>query len=145
MKSRHCAAIVLGAVLVLAGCRNEVPPGRPDRASGPDHTWMGIPTAYTTAASIVRGTVRFVMDWGDLVDTTDASYASGETATITHVWTSPGVMPVRVQAINSAAPEKASLWSWPESVNVILDSVPVIDTVEGPSLVMRGVVVRFTV
>jgi outer membrane protein assembly factor BamB len=104
-----------------------------------------MPTTYTAAATIARGTVRFVMDWGDLVDTTEASYASGETASITHVWTSPGTMSVKVQAINSAAPGKTSLWSWPESVDVILDSVPMIDTVEVPPVAMRGVEVDVTV
>jgi outer membrane protein assembly factor BamB len=148
MKSRYVAAIILGATLLFfisTGCRNEVPPSRPAGPHGPDYTWTGIPTTYTAAATIARGTVRFVMDWGDLVDTTDASYASGETATVTHVWTSPGTMSIKVQAINSAAPAKASLWSWPESVDVILDSVPVIDTVETPPLVMRGVEVYLTV
>ncbi len=147
MKSRYAVAIVLGAILILAsaGCRNEVPPRRPVGPLGPDHTWTGIPTTYTVSAHIDRGTIRFVTDWGDLVDTTDASYASGETATITHVWTAPGTMPVKVMAINSAAPEKASLWSWPESVDVILDSLPVVDTVEAPAVAMRGVEVHFVI
>jgi hypothetical protein len=141
MKSRYSVVVVLGALLILAGtgCRQEVPPERPSRVSGPGYTWTGIPTTYTVSARIDRGTIRFVTDWGDLVDTTDASFASGETATITHVWASPGTVPIRVMAMNSAAPEKASPWSWPESVGVILDSVPVIDTVEAPPLVMRGV------
>jgi outer membrane protein assembly factor BamB len=132
-------------MFISAGCRNEVSPGRPVGPYGPDYTWTGIPTTYTVSAHIDRGTIRFVTDWGDGKDTTDASYASGETATITHVWTAPGTMPVKVMAINSAAPEKASLWSWPESVDVILDSIPVIDTVEVPSIAMRGVEVHFTV
>jgi outer membrane protein assembly factor BamB len=147
MKSRHILAITLGATLVFlgAGCRNEVPPRRPVGPLGPDHTWTGIPTTYTVSAHIDRGTIRYVMDWGDLVDTTDASYASGETATITHVWTAPGTMIIKVMAINSAAHEKASLWSWPESVDVILDSLPVVDTVEAPSVAMRGVEVHFVI
>jgi hypothetical protein len=147
MKSRYVVAIILGATLILAGagCRKEVPPDRPSQASGPDHTWTGIPTAYAVSAHIDRGTIRFVTDWGDMVDTTDARYAPGETATIMHVWTSPGAMSVKVQAINSAAPEKASLWSWPESVDVILDSLPVIDTVEAPSVAMKGTDVYFIV
>jgi outer membrane protein assembly factor BamB len=147
MKPRCVVAIALGAMLIIvgAGCRREVAPERPSQASGPDRTWTGIPTTYTVSAHIDRGTIRFVADWGDMVDTTDARYASGETATIAHVWTSAGTMSVKVQAINSAAPEKASVWSWPESVRVILDSLPVIDTVEAPQLVIRGVEVYFTV
>jgi outer membrane protein assembly factor BamB len=147
MKSRNVVAIILGAMLILAGagCRREVPPDRPGQASGPDRTWTGIPTTYTVSAHIDRGTIRFVTDWGDMVDTTDAGYASGETATITHVWTLPGTMSVRVQAINSAAPEQASLWSFPESVDVILDSLPVIKKVDAPSIAMRGVEVYFDV
>jgi outer membrane protein assembly factor BamB len=147
MKPRYVVAIILGATLILAGagCRKEIPPDRPSQASGPDHTWTGIPTMYSVSAHIDRGTIRFVTDWGNLVDTTDASYASGETATVTHVWMSPGTMSVKVQAVNSAAPGKASLWSWPESVDVILDSVPVIDTVEAPPVAMRDVEVYFTV
>jgi hypothetical protein len=106
MKSRYILAITLGTTLVFvgAGCRREVPPSRPIGPFGPDQTWTGIPTTYTVSARINRGTVRFVMDWGDLVDTTDASYASGETATVTHVWTAPGTMSVKVQAITGLSP-----------------------------------------
>src|SRR5512138_2756565 len=137
MRSQYDTAILLGALLIFAGaaCRQEVAPDRPSKVSGPGRTWTGIPATYTVSAHIDRGAVRFVTNWGDLVDTTGASYASGETATITHVWTSSGLMPVRVQAINSVAPGKVSLWSWPESVDVMLDSVPVIDTVEAPPIV----------
>jgi outer membrane protein assembly factor BamB len=147
MKSQYVVVIILGAMLILdgAGCRREVAPDRPSQASGPDRTWTGIPTTYTVSAHIDRGTIRFVTDWGDMVDTTDARYASGETATVTHVWMSPGTMSVKVQAINSAAPEKVSSWSSADSVDVILDSLPVIDTVETPPLAVRGVEVYFTI
>ncbi len=149
VKSLFATFTVPAVTLLLflnAGCRPpEVPPEVPIGPYGPDSAWTGMATTYTAAAHIARGGIRYVTDWGDLIDTTDASYASGETATLSHVWTAPGTVAVKVRAINGAAPGRASEWSPAKSVNVILDSLPVIEKVDAPSTAMRGVEVYFDV
>jgi outer membrane protein assembly factor BamB len=130
MKSRFVVFTVLAAALLLstgADCRHEIPPRIPIGPYGPDSTWTGVPTAYKVVATISRGGIRYVMDWGDTIDTTAASYASGETATVTHTWSASGTVSIKVQAINAAFPEKASDWSPAKSVRVIADDRPVLD------------------
>ena len=130
MKSRFVVFTVLAAALLLstgADCRHEIPPRIPIGPYGPDSTWTGVPTAYKVVAYIARGGIRYVMDWGDTIDTTDAEYASQETATVTHTWNASGTMSIKVQAINAAFPEKASDWSPAKSVRVIADDRPVLD------------------
>jgi hypothetical protein len=149
MKPRFVAFIVLAAALLLstgAKCRER--PGIPRDPwvpVGPDSTWTGAPTTYEVVTTIDTGAIRYVMDWGGTIDTTDASYASSKMAAVTHTWNASGTVSVRVQAINAASPEKNSDWSPAKSVKVIPDSRPVIDTAIGPPVAVKGVEAFFTV
>jgi hypothetical protein len=149
MKSRLLLfAVVAAALLVSTGAKcheRGIRPKNPWAPMGPDSTWAGAPTIYQVVTTISRGAMHYVMDWGDAMDTTDASYASGETAAVTHAWAAPGTVSVHVQAINAAFPEQTSEWSPAKSVKVIPDSRPVIDAAVGPPVAVKGVEVFFTV
>jgi hypothetical protein len=149
MKSRLLLFIVAATALLLstgAKCRERSGiPRDPWAPMGPDSTWTGAPTAYQVVTTIDTGAIRYVMDWGDAMDTTDASYASAETATVSHTWTAPDTVSIMVQAINAAFPEKKSGWSPVKSVKVIPDSRPVIDAAVGPPVAVKGVEAFFTV
>jgi len=87
------------------------------------------------------------MDWQDAIDTTDAgaTYASKETAAVTHVWDSVGTYEVKAQAIRGDDPAKASDFSPPLSVRVILNQRPVVDSVLVPPVAVMGAPTNITV
>jgi hypothetical protein len=147
---RTLAFFLLVAALALLGTGADcggLPgiPRDPMPPAGPDSTWAGAPTVYNVVTTIDTYAIRYVVDWGSVSDTTDSSYASGETAAVAHAWDAPGTVSIRVQAFNAAFPERASNWSLVKSVNVIPDGLPVIDTFYGPPVAVRGVETFFSV
>ena len=130
------AALALVVVFCMTGCPKKAPatPGTP---MGPDSTWTYATTAFkvwTTAS----GNVRYVMNWTDATDTTVLSYASGETASVTHEWNAVGTYDVKAMAILDADPAKASDFSPAKSVKVILNNRPVVDSVQHPPVGVKG-------
>jgi hypothetical protein len=149
MKSRLLLFVVLAAALLVstgADCGG-LPgiPSDPWAPTGPESTWAGAPTVYEVVTTIDKDAIRYVVDWGGAVDTTDSIYASGETAAVAHAWDAPGTVSIKVQAFNAAFPEKRTDWSPAKSVKVIPDSRPVIDTAFGPPVAVRGEEAFFTV
>jgi outer membrane protein assembly factor BamB len=149
MNTRLVRFVLLAALALLGtgadcGRHRDDFPADPMPPTGPDSTWAGAPTSYRVTTTIGRDRIRYVMDWDGTMDTTGASYASGETAAVSHVWNSPGEVSVQVQAINDAYPEKASEWSLAKTVKVVANQPPVVDSVHGPSYTPVGVPAEFT-
>ena len=136
------------ALLLSLGAKCEERPGVPRDPwppVGPDSTWTGAPTVYQVVTTIARDSMRYVVDWSDAMDTTEAEYASQETASVTHTWTVPGTVSITVQAVNAAFPDRRSDWSPAKSVTVIADGAPVVDSVLGPPVAVRGEITWFAV
>jgi len=130
------AVLALVVVFCMTGCPKK-PPATPGAPMGPDSTWTYATTVFkvwTTAG----GNIRYVMNWTDKTDTSDLSYASGETASVTHVWNAVGTYDVKAMAILDADPAKASEFSPAKSVKVILNNRPVVDSVQRPPVGVKG-------
>jgi PKD repeat protein len=90
------------------------PPSTPSQPLGPTSGDICIEYSYSTATIDYDGDeVRYGWDWnGDLaVDDWSEWYSSGETCTMAHGWTDPGMYSVRVKAKDSY--DAASNWSDP--------------------------------
>lgn len=77
------------------------PPAVPQQPDGPEQVHAGYPVTYSTAANDPDGDpLRYGWDWdGDgTVDEWTAYRRSGETATISHTWTTAGSYQVRVKS-----------------------------------------------
>jgi outer membrane protein assembly factor BamB len=127
----------------MTGCPTK-PPAVPV-LMGPDSTWIGATTAFRVTTTVSKGNIRFVMNWGDKTDTGDVSFASGETATVTHSWATAGTYDVKAKGILDAEPAKASEFSSAKSVKVILNGVPKVDNVEAPPIGVKDVETFITV
>jgi len=136
-------AALAAALLIFTGADCHGLPGIPRDPwppVGPESTWTGVPTVYEAVTTISKGSIRYVVAWGDTTDTTVGAYASGETATVSHVWTAAGNFPVKVLAFNAAWPEKVSSWSSPaKSVRVIANDRPVVDWFRAPPVGIRDI------
>jgi outer membrane protein assembly factor BamB len=138
-------ALALVAVFVMTGCPKPVP-ADPPAPTGPDSTWTGAPTAFKITGTIGSGSIRYVMDWGDLIDTLDDAAGKDETIAVAHTWTTVGTYSVKVQALNDAEPAKASNWSPAKSIRVLLNQPPVIDSIAaGQSVAVKDVPASFTI
>ena len=83
--------------------------------------------------------VLFVMDWGDgMMDTTDFSYASGETATVYHSWPDVGDYDVKAMALLDDNPELVSDWSEATTVTILANNAPAKPAITGPGVVPKG-------
>jgi hypothetical protein len=149
MKSRLAVFVFAALALLIstgADCGGQRGfPRDPWPPAGPESTWTGVSTVFQVVTTIDTDAIRYVTDWGDATDTTGAHYASQETAAVAHAWAAPGAVSIKVKAFNAAFPEKVSDWSQTKSVRVIPDSQPVIDTVLGPPVAVKGVEAFFTI
>ncbi len=133
MKSRFVVFTALAAVLLLsagAGCGKKLYP--PEFVWLPDTFWTHVDLS-THLVSVVQtfDSARYVVDWGDGVDTTEASFGPGDTAYVSHVWQDTGRYEVRTRTLTAGARQRLSAWSAPETVHVvpgIPNSAPVIDS-----------------
>jgi outer membrane protein assembly factor BamB len=127
----------------MTGCPKK-PPATPGAPTGPDSTWTGVSAVFhvTTTA---KSNIRYVMNWSDKTDTTADSYASAETAAMSHMWNTAGTYDVKVQGILDAEPTKASDWSPTKAVKVILNGAPKVDAVDVPPVAVKDVEAFFTV
>jgi hypothetical protein len=149
MKSRLLLFVVVAAALLLsigASCHRMVMP--PVFVSATDAVFAG-DTARLRLVTIVRGyqSIGYIIDWGDTVETNSGPFPLGDTATVSHVWSTPGVKQVRVRAFPNAYPDRLSDCSQPETVRVLAggEHAPVIDTFFfGPPVAVRGVAGFFT-
>jgi outer membrane protein assembly factor BamB len=151
MKSRSVVFGVLAAALLLstgAGCGRKLYP--PEFLSLPD-------TAYANVHALCRlvatgqsyDSARYIVDWGDGLDTTDASFRPADTAYVGHMWMDTGQYEVRTRTLTAGARHRLSAWSAPETVQVVpslIEHAPVIDSVDGgPPVGVRNVETFFTV
>ncbi len=85
--------------VIITGANN--PPNQPNRPSGPTSGSIGMAYTYTTSTTDPDGdNIRYGWDWnGDgTIDEWTGYYASGETISITHSWSTPGTYHVKVKA-----------------------------------------------
>jgi outer membrane protein assembly factor BamB len=121
----------------MTGCPTK-PPKTPGAPWGADSTWQGAVYTCSVVTTVSKGSIRYIMDWQDATDTGDVSYASEETAAVTHEWASPGTYDVKAKAILDADPAKASDFSPAKSVKVNPNSAPVVDSVLVPPTAVMG-------
>jgi outer membrane protein assembly factor BamB len=141
-KTTATAALALVVVFCMTGCPTK-PPATPN-LEGPDSTWTFSDATFRVWTTAPKGNIRYVMNWTDKTDTTELSYASAETARVTHVWDAVGTYDVKAMAILDAEPAKASDWSPTKSVKVLLNQRPVIDKVDYPPVAVKDAPTLFT-
>lgn len=96
----------------------EPPPARPSKPSGPTSGYTGTTYTYKTSTTDPQGySINYQFDWGDESRTWTGWHASGENASATHEWSSPGTYYVRVRAANYVP--AWSDWSPPLTVNIV--------------------------
>ena len=101
----------------------DLPPETPSTPSGPPSGYPGITYAYDTNTTDPEGDdVKYEFNWGDgTPNTITGWYDSGETATVSHHWASPGTYEVKVRARDS----EHDWGSWSPSLTVnIIDHPP---------------------
>ncbi|HWQ19542.1 MAG TPA: SdrD B-like domain-containing protein [Methanotrichaceae archaeon] len=75
------------------------PPAIPDRPSGTSQGSTGYEYSYSTSAADPEGNmVRYLFDWGDGTTASTGLVGSGESASLSHAWESPGDYCIRVSA-----------------------------------------------
>jgi len=140
------ATALLAAVVVLCmtGCPTK-PPKTPGAPWGADSTWTGATYVCSTVTTVSKGSIRYVMDWGDATDTGDVAYASEETAAVTHEWSTAGSYEVKAQAVLDADPTKASDFSPAKTVKVNPNNAPVVDSVLIPPVAVKDAETNITI
>ena len=101
------------------------PPNTPSRPSGSSSGYAGITYTYSTSATDPDGDkVQYSFDWGDgTVSSWTSSVYSGNSASKSHSWSSPGTYYIRVQAkdshgaISSGSSSKTVTITTPSSVS----------------------------
>ncbi len=150
MKSRLAALTAAAATLLIiagASCQRTIRP--PVFVSVPETVFAG-EVAHLRLVTYVLGyqSTGYVMDWGDTVETDSGRFPLGDTGTVSHVWSAPGVKQVRARAFPFADPTLLTDWSERETVVVVPggEGAPVIDTVfVDPPVAVRGVEGSLTV
>lgn len=139
-------AVAAAAVLLLGGtCGPRLHP--PEYVSLPASVFSG-DTAWVRLATNGSGygTVRYVVEWDSAATETTGQFRLLDTATVWHVWTSLDTEHVRAAVYPIDDPQRIK---WAVQKRIIVEAggthAPMIDTVEAPPLVMRGVEVYFTV
>ena len=143
-KTVATALLALVVVLCMTGCPNK-PPATPGAPWGADSTWTGAAYMCSVVTTVSKGSIRYVMNWQDAIDTGDVAYASNETAAVTHEWSTAGTYDVKAQAVLDADPAKASDFSPAKSVKVILNNAPVVDSVLFPPVAVKDAQTVITV
>jgi outer membrane protein assembly factor BamB len=132
--------LALVLVIGLTGCPKKAPLTPTSAPTGPDTTYEEGVASYKTMTESPSGPVRFVFDWGDgPPDTTDDTYASEEEAIVSHSWSTAGTYSVRAMAVLDADPTLASDWSPSHTVLVLPNDPPVIESISGPPVAVKGV------
>ncbi len=118
----------------------------PSFVGGPDTAWAGQASTYRLAIALAPGYVRYVVDWADgTVDTTAAAFAPADTTAVVHVWNAGGAFDIKAKAFLADQPGEGSDWSPPKSVAVIVNSPPVVDSVQAPPAAVKNVEAFFTI
>jgi outer membrane protein assembly factor BamB len=145
---RNSATVLLALVIVLGmtGCPKK-PPATPGAPWGAESTWTYSTYTCSVVTTISGGSIRYIMDWQDAIDTTDIDfpYASNETVGVTHVWDAVGTYDVKAKACRADDATKASDFSPALSVRVILNQRPVVDSVLVPPVAVKGAPTNITV
>ncbi|MBM3331794.1 PQQ-like beta-propeller repeat protein [candidate division WOR-3 bacterium] len=138
------ALLAVVVVLCLTGCPIR-PPKTPGAPWGADSTWTGAAYTCSVVTTVSKGSIRYVMDWQDAVDTGDVAYLSEETAAVSHEWSAAGTYEVKAQAILDANPSKASEFSPALTVKVNPNNAPVVDSVLIPPVAVKDAETYITV
>lgn len=115
-------------------------PAAPAAPSGPMNVDSGVSTAFTAVTGDAEGdTITYTFDWGDGTTSTSPSRASGQSATLSHVWYY-GSYCVKARATDSQG--AAGLWSPCKTVTMV-NIPPKIPVVSGPTNIMSGITTTF--
>lgn len=126
-KTAGLVGIAIGlTLLVVVGC--DKPPTVPAKPTGPDTTWTGVNTTYTTVAT-ASGEIQYVFDWGDGKIDTSGAVESGTQYGGRHVWNVAGTYQIKAMALLAKNTAKASDWSEAKSVVVIQNDAPIIESI----------------
>ncbi|MCX6841352.1 MAG: PQQ-binding-like beta-propeller repeat protein [candidate division WOR-3 bacterium] len=120
---RELTVGLLSFLLVFAAaCSKQSPrPDTPSTPSGPDTGHVNYPFVFATSTTAPRGdSIRYQFDWDDGDRTWSGWCASGETAQLSHSWSSPGTHGVRVKAQNRDSLESA----WSSAHTIVILSGP---------------------
>jgi hypothetical protein len=114
---RKSALFVLPFVL-LAACGKQSPPEKPITPIGPAYCTTGVAYTYKVMAIHPQGQkLEFQLDWGGTVGDWGNSAASGETASVSHVFDTAGTYAIAARARDSAG--LLSVWSDPLSAKAV--------------------------
>jgi uncharacterized repeat protein (TIGR01451 family) len=119
--------------VTIAPSNNQVPT-KPSQPSGPTTGTTGTAYIYSTSSTDPDGdTLRYGWDWnGDsTVDTWTGYYASGQTISQSHTWTTSGTYTVKVKAQDENGGESG--FSTALSVSISGNAAPSQPSVTGPS------------
>jgi len=147
MRSRLTLLVVAAVAILLLGgvCGPRLHP--PEFVSVPHSVHAG-ETAWVRLATSGSGygAVRYVVNWGDTVTDTTGQFRLLDTATVWHVWTTLDTQYVSAAVYPIDDPQRIK---WAVQRPILVEAggthAPVVDTVEAPPLVMRGVEVYLTV
>ena len=94
------------------------PPNKPATPAGPANGKTGMSYTYATSSMDPDGDqVYYLFDWGDGTDSGWLGpFASGQSASASHIWTSEGTYPIKVRAKDTD--DAMSVWS--DSLSVTL-------------------------
>jgi outer membrane protein assembly factor BamB len=143
-KTAATALLATVVVLCMTGCPAK-PPETPGVPWGADSTWTGATYMCSVVTTVSKGSIRYVMDWQDAIDTGDVAYASEETAAVTHEWSMAGTYEIKAQAVLDANPSKASDFSPAKTVKVNPNNAPVVDSVLVPPVAVKDAETFITV
>lgn len=115
-------------------------PAAPAAPSGPGNVDSGVSTAFTAVTGDADGdTITYTFDWGDGYTSTSSSRASGQSATLSHVWYY-GTYCVKARATDSQG--AAGPWSPCKTVTMV-NIPPQIPVVSGSTSLMSGIIATF--
>lgn len=125
------------------GATNQ-PPAVPEQPAGKSYLEPGTAYNYTTVTTDPENDqVRYCFDWDDATNCTWTSlHQSGEGATASHVFRTPGTHDITVKAADRYGKESA--WSSAYTVSVA-DEPPGIPSITGPTTGKAGVSYNYTI
>ena len=155
MKSRLVAFVVLAAALLLAGagCHSRIWPvidSAPDTVAAGEVATIVVRTEQSARRAAPLW-VNYAIRWGDdSSETTTDYFLSTDTVQFTHTWTRAGTFHVWIENsedVRNANGTPGTRKAVPVDLDITVtgNGLPLIDTVLGPPVAVRGVEAFFTV
>ncbi len=127
-------SVFAAALLLSTGADCGRKPHPPDFILFCDTAYADVHMTYAlVAADQSFDSTRYIVDWGNGLDTTEQSFLPGDTARVWHMWSDTGRYQVRARMLATiGARPRLSDWCETETVQVVPytpDSPPVLDSV----------------